>query len=55
MLYDVLKLYANVFVFVDGQLGSTNVVTHSINTGDGPPIKQHARHIPFYLRKRSRS
>ena len=35
-LYDMLKLYANVFVLEDGQLGSTNVVTHSINTGDSP-------------------
>ena len=49
--YDVLKLYANVFVFEDGQLDSTNVVTHSINTGDSPPIKQHARRVPFALRK----
>ena len=51
-LYDVLKLYANVFMFEDGQSGSTNVVTHSINTGDSLPIKQHARHIPFALRKK---
>ena len=28
-------------------MGSTNVITHSINTGDSPLIKQHARHIPF--------
>ena len=35
--YQMLKLYANVFMFEDGQLGSTNVVTHSINTGDSPP------------------
>ena len=51
-LYDVLKLYTNVFVFEDGQLGSTNAVTHSINTGDSPPINQHARRIPFALRKK---
>ena len=50
--YQVLKLYADVFVFEDGQLGSTNVVTHSINTGDSPPIKQPARRIPFALRKK---
>ena len=50
--YDMLKLYANVFVLEDGQLGSTNVVTHSINTGDSPPIKQHSRRIPFALRKK---
>ena len=46
-------------MFEDGQLGSTNVVTHSINTGDNPintgnslPIKQPARHIPFALRRK---
>ena len=50
--YRMLKLYANVFVFEDGQLGSTNVVTHSINTGDNLPIKQPARHIPFALRRK---
>lgn len=50
--YQMLKLYANVFVFEDGQLGSTNVVTHSINTGDSPPIKQPARRIPFAIHRK---
>ena len=48
----MLKLYANVFVFEDGQLGLTNVITHSINTGDSPPIKQPARRAPFALRRK---
>ena len=39
-------------MFEDGQLSSTNVVTDSINTGDSPPIKQHARCIPFALCKK---
>ena len=39
-------------MFEDGQLGSTNVVTHSVNTGDSPPIEQPARHIPFALRRK---
>ena len=47
--YQMLKLYADVFVLEDGQLGSTNVVTHSINTGDSPPIKQPARNIYLLL------
>ena len=50
--YDILKPYANVFVFEDGQLGSTNIVTHSINTGDSAPIRQPPRRIPFALRKK---
>ena len=40
-------------MFEDSQLGSSNVVTHSINTGDSPPIKQPARRIPFALRKKA--
>ena len=47
--YQMLKLYTNVFVFEDGQLGLTNVVTHSINTGDSPPIKQPATCILYLL------
>ena len=39
-------------MFEDGQLGSTNVVTHAINTGECIPIKQPARHIPFALRRK---
>ena len=50
--YDMLKPYANVFVFEDGQLGSTNIVTHSINTGDSALIRQPPRCIPFALRKK---
>ena len=40
------------FVFEDGQLGSTNIVAYSINTGDSAPIRQPPRHIPFALRKK---
>jgi len=50
--YEILKPYANVFMFEDGELGSTNVVTHSIDTGDSAPIKQPARRIPFALCKK---
>ena len=39
-------------MFEDGQLGSTKVVTHSINTGDSLPIEQPARHIPFAHRRK---
>ena len=51
--YDILKLCAfNVVVFEDGQLSSTNIVTHSINTGDSAPIRQPPRRIPFALHKK---
>ena len=31
------------------ELGCTNLVTHSIDTGNSPPIRQPARHVPFAL------
>lgn len=34
------------------ELGTTNVVTHSIDTGDHPPIRQHPRCIPFALHQK---
>ena len=39
--------YAQLFAL---ELGSTDVVTHSINTGDHPPFRQQARRVPFALR-----
>ena len=37
------------------ELGSTNRVTHSIDTGRHPPIKQHPRRLPFALRPKVES
>ncbi len=34
----LLSEYANLFAQEDTDLGSTEVVSHSINTGDHPPI-----------------
>ena len=31
------------------ELGLTNLVSHTINTGDNPPIRQPVRHTPFAL------
>ena len=36
-------------VFNDG-LGHTSVLSHSINTGDSLPIKQHPRRLPYHYR-----
>ena len=46
----LMKEYADVFALDSSELGSTNLVAHSINTGDTPPIKQPIRRIPFALR-----
>ena len=43
--------YADVFALDSSELGSTDLVTHTIDTGDSPPIKQSARRTPFALRQ----
>ena len=42
-----LLKYQNCFPKSKKDLGYTDVVTHSINTGDNPPIKQAPRRIPL--------
>lgn len=43
--------YADAFALDSSELGSTDFVTHTINTGDHPPVKQPARRVPFALRQ----
>ena len=40
------------FALDQSELGSTDVVTHSVDTGDHPPIRQQPRRVPFVLRGR---
>ena len=44
-----LETFADVFAMDSGELGSTELVTHTIDTGESPPIKQPARRVPFAL------
>ena len=37
----------DLFALDDTELGCTHLVTHEIETGDSPPIKQHARREPY--------
>ena len=46
----LLREYADVFALDSSELGSTDVVTHTINTADHPPIHQQAGRMPFALR-----
>ena len=48
-LEDLVIEWADVFAFDPSEFGSTKLVTHSIDTGDSPPIKQPAWRIPFAL------
>ena len=44
--------YADVFALLDSsELGSTDLVTHTIDTGDSPPIKWSTRRTTFALRQ----
>ena len=44
--------YNHLFALDRGEFGSTNIITHSIDTGDHPPIRQPVRRTPFALRQR---
>ena len=48
----LLTSYADVFALEPGELGTTQLVAHSINTGQHQPIKQQVRRTPFALRKK---
>ena len=39
-----------VFPLDPSELGTTDIVTHAVSTGDHSPIRQHPRKIPFALR-----
>jgi len=41
-----------VFALDNSELGTTDLVTHSIDTGDQPPICQPVRRTPFALRSK---
>ena len=43
--------YNHLFALDRGEFGSTNIITHSIDTGDHPPIRQPVRRTPFALRQ----
>ena len=46
-LEKLLIEFEDVFVGPDGKLGRTNLVTHSIDTGDAPPVRQRPRRVPY--------
>ena len=46
-LEKLLIEFEDVFVGLDGKLGRTNLVTHSIDTGDAPPVRQRPRRVPY--------
>ena len=51
-LRTLLTSYADVFALDSSELGTTQLVTHSIDAGQHRPIKQPVRRTPFALRKK---
>ena len=51
-LKELLLQNGDLFALDPSELGVTNVVQHTINTGDSTPIRQQARRIPFALRSK---
>lgn len=45
------ELLTDVFALDAGELGTTSVTTHTIDTGDHPPIRQPMHWTPFALNK----
>ena len=44
--------YLDVFTLDVSELRSTNLVSHTINTGDSPPVRQPVRRTPFILHEK---
>ena len=51
-LRELILSYEDVFALDSSELGTTDVVTHTIDTGAHPPIKQPMRRTPFALRSK---
>ena len=47
-----LMKFADVF---QEDLGHTDVISHRIDTGDAPPIRQYPRRLPYAFREEVRS
>ena len=51
-LVSLICEYQDLFALESADLGTTELVTHSIYTGDQPPIRQPLRRTPFALREK---
>ena len=48
----LLKKSTDVFALNDSELGCTDIVSHSIDTGDKPPVKQPPYRTPMIYREK---
>ena len=49
-LVELVDDYSDIFALDQSELGRTDIVTHTIDAGDHPPVHQPARRTPFALR-----
>ena len=50
-LYVLLQDFSDLFSKGTDDLGSTDLVTHTINTGDAQPLRQPPRRVPLAMRE----
>ena len=50
---NLLKEYADIFSLHPSDVGTTDQITHSVNTGDHEPVRQPPCRLPFSLRSRT--
>lgn len=50
LLRSLLASYSDVFAIDSSNLGTTELMTHSINTGEHRPVRQPVRYTPFAFR-----
>ena len=46
---ELISEYSDIFALDPMDLGCTDLITHSIDTEDSPPIRQPVRRVPFAL------
>ena len=51
-LQELVEDFTALFALDNSELGRTTVASHSIKTGDHPPVKQQPRRVPFSLRRK---
>ena len=51
LLRELVEEYSDIFALDSTELGTTELVTHSIDTGDSHPIRQPLRRISFALQR----
>lgn len=49
-LRELVVEFASLFALNNLELGSTSIVSHTVNTGDNPPVRQRPCRVPFSLR-----